>query len=128
MLFPKPNVLIFLIRTSFVFFPIFFLFSVFFLACTKIDTTSLGSGLIPAVDNVHTFEMTLTLNTDNILFNDSTKMLSSDDLPLGYTNDPEFGQTKGDIYFSIMPPTFGAYPFGKKDSLVMDSVILSLAY
>jgi Domain of unknown function (DUF4270) len=115
-------------RISLVLVFILFSLSLFFIACTKIDTTTLGADLIPAVDNIHTFELILDVESNNILFDDSTRMLSTDDLPIGYTNDPEFGQTKADLYFDIAIPNNKTYPFGKKDSLVTDSVILSLAF
>jgi hypothetical protein len=115
-------------RTSFVLVSIFFSLTIFLFACTKIDTTTLGADLIPAVDNIHTFEMILGVESDNIMFNDSTRVLSSDDLPIGYTDDPEFGETKSEVYFNITPPQQHTYPFGSKDSLATDSVVLSLAY
>ena len=115
-------------RITYVLVFVFISLSIFFIACTKIDTTTLGADLIPAVDNIHTFEMVLDVESDNLLIDDSTKVLSTDDLPIGYTNDPEFGQTKADLYFSISAPAYGTYPFGKKDSIVTDSVVLSLAF
>ncbi len=127
-LFPKPNALLFVKRISPVFLSIFFLIIVAFSACTRIDTTTLGSGLIPAVDNVNTFDTVLEVETDNFAFIDSTRIFATEDLALGYINDPEFGQTKADFYFNISPPALGTYPFGKKDSLVTDSVVLVLAY
>ena len=114
-------------RISFVLISAILILSAFFLACTKIDTTTLGADLIPAVDNIHTFELILDVESDNKLINDSTRVLSSDDLPIGYTDDPEFGQTKADLYFNLGIQGNKIYPFGKKDSLVTDSVVLSLA-
>ncbi len=114
-------------RISFVVVAAILSLSAFFFACTKIDTTELGADLIPAVDNIHTFEMVLEVESDNKIINDSTRVLSSDDLPLGYTNDPEFGQTKAELYFDLGIPATKTYPFGKKDSLVTDSVVLSLS-
>jgi hypothetical protein len=43
-------------------------------------------------------------------------------------NDPEFGKTTADMYFTVEPGTFGSYPFIKKDTVVIDSLILSLSY
>ncbi len=127
-LFPKPNAILFVKRLSPVVLSFFSLIIIAFTACTRIDTTTLGSDLIPAVDNIHTFDTTITVETDNFAFVDSTRVFATEDLPLGYINDPEFGTTKADFYFSVSPPSLGTYPFGKKDSLVMDSVVLSLAY
>src|SRR5690348_14520760 len=98
-LFPKPNAISFVKRLSPVFLSIFTLVIVAFSACTRIDTTTLGSGLIPAVDNVNTFDTVLEVQTDNFAFIDSTRIFATEDVALGYINDPEFGQTKADFYF-----------------------------
>jgi len=68
------------------------------------------------------------VETDNTLIADSTRMLSTDDLPIGYTNDPEFGQTQSNIYFDVTIPNAGSYPYGSTDSLTADSVVLSMDY
>ena len=103
----------------------------FWQGCTKInDSTTLGNGLIPPVDNISTFETVLSTETDNFLLPDSSRVLSTDLMALGYINqDDAFGQLKADGYFSILPPNTMIYPFYQKDSLVaVDSVILSLSY
>jgi hypothetical protein len=101
----------------------------FFSSCKKInEATQLGDDLVPAVDNVHTFEMALNAVTNNILINDSTQVVYSDLLALGDFNDPDFGHTHANIDFNISPSSFGTYPFLKKDSLAIDSVVLSLSY
>jgi hypothetical protein len=102
-------------------------------SCKKInEATELGGDLIPAVDNIHTFESFYTVETDNQLYSDSSKLTYSDGVALGaITNDPEFGQTQASVYFNLAPSGFGAYPFYNKDSIVngsVDSVILSLSY
>lgn len=100
-------------------------------SCTKIDTTDLGNDLIPAVDNVNTFETLLDIQTNNVLFsNDSTEMPYNLDHAIGIIdNDPDFGATDAALYFDVSPATFKTYPFGNKDSLVaVDSVVLSLTY
>lgn len=108
---------------------IFLAFLFFFSSCKKInESTRLGDDLVPAVDNVHTFEVALKGITRNILMIDSTQVAFSDLLALGNINDPEFGQTHANIDFTISPSTFGTYPFLKKDSVAIDSVILSLSY
>lgn len=102
---------------------------IIFSSCKKInEPTELGSDLIPGVDNVHTFELSLNTVTDNVRFDDSTKLNYADQVAIGDINDPEFGQTHGDAYFNISPSSFGTYPFINKDSVIMDSVVLSLAY
>ena len=115
-------------RNSFVLVSLFVSSFVFLLACTKIDTTTLGSELIPPVDNIHTFQAVLDVTSDNLTWVDSTAVVASDDLPIGYTNDPEFGQTNANLYFSVSAPAYKVYPFGKKDSVAADSIILSLAF
>jgi hypothetical protein len=100
-------------------------------SCKKInEATELGGDLIPPVDNVNTFETTFQVESDNLLFNDTTKILSNDIVAVGHiSNDPEFGQTHADAYFAVSPSgTEGAYPFKDRDSLVIDSVVLSLRY
>jgi hypothetical protein len=112
-----------------------FLFS----ACKKLnESTEVGGGLIPAVDNIHTFETYLDVVTDNKLFQDTSNVIFSDFAAVGdIPNDPEFGPTHANAYFNIgssytanasaaIPNTY--YPFINRDSVVIDSVILSLSY
>jgi hypothetical protein len=107
-----------------------FLSSLFFLSsCKKVNqATELGDDLVPAVDNVHTFEIALSTVTDNVLFNDTTQVLYTNIVGLGDMNDPEFGHTHANIAFNISPSGFGFYPFTKPDSVAIDSVVLSLSY
>ncbi|WP_276483211.1 DUF4270 domain-containing protein [Paraflavitalea pollutisoli] len=99
-------------------------------SCTKIDTTDLGNELIPAVDNVKTFETVLDVQTDNFLYDDSTKITSNLLHALGIiADDPEFGGTEANIYSNFSPGTAATNPFGSvTDSVIIDSVVLSLAY
>jgi hypothetical protein len=98
-------------------------------SCTKVDTTDLGNELIPAVDNVHTFETVLDVVTDNFLFPDTTRITGSSLHALGIiADDPEFGRTEAKIYSAFKPGTFGTHPFVVKDSVVIDSIVLSLAF
>lgn len=98
-------------------------------SCTKVDTTDLGNELIPVVDNVHTFETVLDVVTDNFLYPDTTRIGGGSEHALGIIgNDPEFGRTDATIYTSITPATYGSHPFLEKDSVKIDSVVLSLAY
>lgn len=113
----------------------FFLLSVSiliaFFSCKKInEATEVGGDLVPAVDNIHTFEATLDAKTNNRLFNDTTTLGFFDDVALGHLNDPEFGVTDANAYFDIARPSYGVYPFQvKKDSVkTIDSVVLSLSY
>lgn len=98
--------------------------------CTKINPTDIGTDLLPAVDNVHTFETSLRVYADNLLMNDSSTISYAEDHALGIIeDDPEFGKTDAEIYFGIKPASAGKNPFINPDSIVgMDSVILSLTY
>ena len=108
---------------------IFFSSFFFFLSCKKVnEATQLGDDLVPAVDNVHTFEVALNTVTNNVLFNDTTLVDYFDYLAIGDLNDPEFGHTHANIAFNITPSHFGSYPFVGQDSLAIDSVVLSLSY
>lgn len=98
--------------------------------CTKLDTTTLGSDLIPVVDNVNTFADTLDITTTQGVFADTFKIGKSENQLLGnISNDPIFGQTQANLFFQPKP---GFYPFyfgNAKDSIIaIDSVVLSLAY
>jgi hypothetical protein len=100
-------------------------------SCQKLDTTDLGIGLIPVVDNVNTFDTTLEVIAANrpMPNGDSTSISRSESHALGVMVDPEFGTTSANIYFEILPPTSGVYPFGNRDSSrTIDSVVLSLSY
>jgi hypothetical protein len=107
-------------------------FGFIFNSCKRInEATELGDGLIPAVDNINTFESFLTTETDNVLVtNDSTRIRYIDDVAIGaITNDLDFGQTQANAYFNMAPASFGSYPFYNFDSIQgIDSVVLSLSY
>jgi hypothetical protein len=107
--------------------------SVFFIysSCTKIDTTDLGNELIPAVDNVKTFDTVLDIITNNLISSDDTTEIPYNlDHAIGIIeNDLDFGRTDAALYFDVAPPAFKLYPFVAKDSVVaVDSIIVSLAY
>lgn len=104
-------------------------FAVLLIGCSRIDTTDLGTGLIPPVDNINTFETVFDLVTDNILFDDSTRMLDGEEHGIGIIeNDPDFGKTTATSYISFTPTAYRSYPFIKRDTVVIDSVVLSLNY
>jgi hypothetical protein len=103
-------------------------------SCTKLDTTNLGSDLIPAVDNVNTFADTILVNSTQGLFADSTRLSRGENHVLGkINNDPLFGKTTANIYVQLKPG-FYPYYFGKSgDTLTgpgtgLDSVVLCLSY
>lgn len=99
-------------------------------SCTKIRTTELGGGLIPAVDNVTVFDTTLELITTAFELPDSTRQGRDADHLFGILEDPFFGTTQAEMYVQLHPTLFGSYPFGSSvDSLLgLDSVVLSLRY
>ncbi|MBM3431979.1 MAG: DUF4270 domain-containing protein [Bacteroidetes bacterium] len=100
-----------------------------FVACTRInESTNLGGDLIPPVDNINTFETFLSAEANNRFMTDTTKVYFSDDLALGHLNDPEFGTTHADAYFNISHPSYFIYPYYNRDSVKVDSVVLSLSY
>jgi hypothetical protein len=101
--------------------------------CTKIDTTSLGGGLIPAVDNVNTFDTILNVVANNFDSIPSGKgcvtIYPTDDHVLGYIgNDPYFGTTLATIYTELKPAIFPFYFDAKPSDRTLDSVVLVLSY
>lgn len=99
-----------------------------FFNCTKISNTDIGSGLIPPVDGVRTKDTVLDVITKNQSF-DSVAVGFSDDHVLGYTSDPVFGTTSASVNFQLSLPNsdFG-FGVADKNSLVLDSVVLSMSY
>lgn len=100
-------------------------------SCTKIDTTTLGSNLIPAVDNVNTFDTLLDVYTQMYPYPDSTRISFSEGNAVGIMEDPSFGTTTANMYFNLYPARFGARPFPVLDSLEgrsIDSVVLQISY
>lgn len=106
-------------------------------SCKKInDATTIGGDLIPAVDNITTFDTTLEVETYNGIFSlaapdyDSIRSRGSDVQFLGnITNDPLFGTSTGTVFTQLKPGSFRfSFPF-KPDSLIgLDSVVLVLKY
>lgn len=102
-------------------------FLVLIAACTKVVTTTLGNGLIPPVDGVITKDTTLEINAKNTNF-DTISVSVGDDNVIGYLNDPIFGKTTASMAATFMAPYFPFRFPAAKDSLHIDSVVLSLAY
>jgi Domain of unknown function (DUF4270) len=102
-------------------------------SCKKInESTTLGDGLIPAVDNITTFDTTLTVEAFNDTFSiatDTTYYNSSYTHFLGQiNNDPFFGKTDAKIFLELKP-SYYKYTFSNSpDSLHIDSVVLVLDY
>ncbi len=109
------------------------LFSLIFLitaiSCTRITSTELGSGLIPSIDGVNTFDTTMEVITDSFDETDSTRIYKQDVHVLGaITNDPLFGRTNAALNFELFPNFFPFSVPGTKDSIRADSVVLILSY
>lgn len=109
-------------------------FILILVSCRKINlATDVGQGLIPEVDNIHTFDTTLEVQTFNNIFTaatDSFNSLGSDEQFLGLIdNDPIFGKTDARMYFQTLPSS------KSKDFLknvpskrYLDSVVLYVDY
>lgn len=110
---------------------IFFLIT-FFSACKRInEATELGGGILPTIDNINTFDSTLPVQSFNKrMLDDTSKLIGGDDFATGILNDPVFGSTNAVGYFNVSSTTYGNYPFfdNTRNSIVIDSVVLSLAY
>jgi hypothetical protein len=111
---------------------IFFIFlfsTLVFSACTRIASSELGLGLLPSIDAYDTRDTILDVITETVDRPDSLRIYASDDHILGtITNDPAFGSTTASMYFQVKPSFFPFFIPGSKDSLVVDSAILILAY
>jgi hypothetical protein len=106
--------------------------AIIFSACKKLnDSTELGGGLIPAVDNINTFDTTITVEAYNDIFpllNDSLRLGKGEEYFLGkINNDPVFGKTDARIFLELKPTSY-PYSFPRKDSLQIDSIVLVLNY
>lgn len=108
---------------------------IFFSACNKInEATDLGSGLIPPIDNINTFDTTLEVQAYNGLFTaleDSLALSNGSDIQFlgNINNDPLFGKTEASMYFELKPGSYKySFPFSKSDLVALDSVVLVLGY
>ena len=107
------------------------IFLFFAVSCTKIDTTTIGKDLIPAVDNIHTFDTTLSVIANNFDPSNQCDSIGRNDLhALGIiSNDPLFGKTSANIYVAFKPIFFPfTFPDHDTDSIIIDSVVMVLNY
>ena len=107
--------------------------AIVFSACKKInEATELGGGLIPPIDNITTFDTSITVQAFNDTFglaNDSIYLSKNQEFFLGKINsDPFFGQTDARMFFELKPTFYKYYFANKPDSLYIDSVVLVLSY
>ena len=113
-------------KSSFLVVPVFILFLIS--SCTKLERTTLGGDLLPGTDRLVTDTMILPVVTTNYLEVDSTYIGKADQHLLGFVNDPMFGTTTASLYLQLLPTL---YPFSyavSKDSLFLDSCVLSLSF
>ena len=123
-----------MIRTKFsLAFSTLIFFSLLNWHCTKIDTTNIGGSLIPAVDNVNTFDTIINVianNIDSVPFGkECATIYPTDQHALGYIgNDPYFGTTKATIYTELKPANFPFSFDAKPAARTLDSIVLVLSY
>ena len=101
---------------------------VFLQSCTKLEQTTLGGDLIPGGDKLITDTMLLPVSTFSYVDTDSAIVDKSALHVVGYYNDPLLGTTSGAAFFQLLP---FSYPFKlpvSKDSLYLDSLVLSVAF
>ena len=88
--------------------------AIVFSACKKInEATELGAGLIPPVDNINTFDTSISIQAFNDTFglaNDSQYISRNEEFFLGkINNDPFFGKTDARMFFQLNPPYYKYY-------------------
>jgi Domain of unknown function (DUF4270) len=99
------------------------------IGCTKIEKTTMGGDLIPAVDNVTTFDTILDVVSNNYIPQDSTRLNAGNDHMIGgIADDPQFGKTSARMFFELKPPNY-PFLFESHDSIMLfDSAVLVLKY
>lgn len=108
--------------------------AILFSACRRInEATDLGSGLIPPVDGINTFDTLINVEAYNDTFGlatDSQFLAKSEVHFLGrINNDPFFGKTDARLFLQLKPPFYKyAFAVTEPDSLYIDSVVLALDY
>ena len=105
-------------------------------SCTKVKSTDIGVELLPAIDNITTFDTSLEVVSVNRLFGDSAIPLVGKDFQaramehvLGaISDDPLFGTATASIFMEMRPPFYPYFFENVKDSLYLDSVVLCLKW
>lgn len=118
----------------FSFLPVIATIAIVFSACKKInESTDLGGGLIPPVDNINTFDTTISVQTYNGIFDlagDTQFISREEEFFLGrINNDPFFGKTDARMFLELKP-LFYKFAFANSDptKLRIDSVVLVMSY
>jgi hypothetical protein len=126
-------------NAAFYFFLLTIVPAFYFISCTRIhDATDLGDDLVPAVDNITTFDTVIEVETYNGLFTlANVDPLLTDSLPAqkgrihyvgSITLDPLFGSSKATVFMELKPP-FYKYYLEPKDSITqVDSAVLVMDY
>lgn len=105
-----------------------FIAIVCYTACTRVSTTEIGTGLIPPVDGVNTFDTVFNVIADNVPV-DSIRTSKYQEHALGHiSNDPIFGKTQAIINLELKPQFFPQGFEVREDSLSLDSAVLVLKY
>lgn len=105
------------------------LFACVSVSCQKIESTTIGSGLIPPIDNVNTFDTIVNVISENVFDTSSLFISPVDNHSLGrINNDPVFGNITSIINMEVTPPYYPFYFFGTAATRKFDSVVLVLAY
>lgn len=97
-------------------------------SCTKLESTRLGGDLLSGEDRLITDTMMLPVQTYTFLDQDSILLDKGEQYLLGWVNDPMFGTTSASVFMQLLP---ASYPFSyavAKDSLFLDSCVLSLSF
>ncbi|HEX8334493.1 MAG TPA: DUF4270 family protein, partial [Segetibacter sp.] len=101
----------------------------FLYSCTKIQSTDIGTGLIPTIDGVITKDTSLVVITTTREDSSLTRVYKSDDHVIGViNNDPLFGRTTASAFFELKPQFFKFSFPGAKANLIADSAVLVLSY
>ncbi|MFT3844292.1 MAG: DUF4270 family protein [Lacibacter sp.] len=104
------------------------LLMIVFSGCTKLESTRLGGDLLPGSDGLITDTIMLPVSTTSFIESDTAYAVKGSNHILGYINDPVFGTTTASMFFQLLPTL---YPFSypvSKDSLFLDSCVLSLSF
>ncbi|NDE62245.1 MAG: DUF4270 family protein, partial [Cyclobacteriaceae bacterium] len=97
---------------------------------------NIGLGLLPAIDNIVTFDTTFEVVANTFVTPDSLLPRLGRDVNgnqgqfvLGHiSGDPQFGKTTASIFFELKPPSYPFYFENSVDSLYVDSAVLCLRW
>ena len=102
----------------------------FAIGCTKIDTTTIGENLIPAVDNIHTFDTSYNVIAVNYDSSECDTVYRTAVMPVGIiSSDPLFGKTFANVYVEMKPEYFPYnFPVADANTIEIDSAVMVLQY